>query len=460
MLTWLVEHASEDAAAVVRPSGETMTFGDLTLAVRATAETLVQSGVSLAGRGIGVAVTDQAGALVSILAAFEVGAIPILLPTSATDMLAICRPALLLRGQVDDRIELEPGDADPRLFGPEVGMVLPSSGSAGLAHAVVLPGRGMQLQADLIGAQLGLDASTRTAVLSPFHHVTPLIGQALSTLRRGGAVLALSWGQAVDTLPALLHRLGADSVTAPPSLLGRLARATLALASEDRPQLRFVASVGAPREAWIDRELGKAFPAARRWDHYGLTEAGGRVAATHDAARGSVGIALPGMTVVAVNDGGDVLPPGQSGELRVSSPSLMLEYLDAPEATRKILGSGGLLTGDLGRVDADGRVFVDGRRDDQAKIGLHRVFTESIAAALRQEPGVGELCVLGALDPEGGQRLVCFVEANPTVVDRLRERARGLLPPERPSRYVELDHLPHLDNHKIDRQSLRRMVEL
>lgn len=167
-------------------------------------------------------------------------------------------------------------------------------------------------------------------------------------------------------------------------------------------------------------------------------------------ARGSVGKPLAGMAVEA---------RGEDGELYVRGPSVMLGYLDDPGGTRAVLDGGWLATGDLGRVDDAGDVFVVGRRDGVVKCGGERVSVDEVAAVIRRAPGVDDACVLAAPHPETGATLWAFVAcAEERLVD-LRRFLRAELPAaKRPRHLVRMDALPRGANGKIALDALRREV--
>jgi long-chain acyl-CoA synthetase len=487
MLTWLVANAKEDDLALLRPTGEALRYRDLAMAVAATSAAYVEAVGSVAGRTVAIAVADPAGLLIAMLAALEAGAVPVILDVRAgrglhEQQLARARAALVVRHDAaEDRLTLEAGHADPRIIEPEVALVLFTSGSSGGApKAVALGGRGLKHVIDAILGYLPLDAASRTPIVLPMSYSYALVGQALTTLRAGGAILPLhELGFAGEQLEAM-RAYGATGLSSVPTSLKILARATLELPPDARPQLRYVASAGAPLDESTVALVREAFPGARLFNQYGLTEASPRVTAISDSeqpafSRGSVGRALPGLTIVAVGgygaplapgEGGGVLPPGEIGQLRVSGPSVMLGYLDDADGTNRVIDKNGdLLTGDLGYVDGDGYVFVTGRADDTVKVAGERVSPTEVADALRPTDGLGELVVLATADELTGMRLVAFVAPAPGAARGLRERvqarARDVLPPaKRPTRVVELETLPHLPNGKIDRVALRRMVEL
>ena len=246
-------------------------------------------------------------------------------------------------------------------------------------------------------------------------------------------------------------RLGARGLSSVPPSLRLIARAVLEGISA--PPLDYLASAGASLDAATVALVRTAFPAARIWNQYGLTEASPRVAAISDAdpafARGAAGRPLQGIELRI--DGEEIL---------VRGPSVMLGYLDDPDATsRALLPGGWLRTGDVGHLE-EGCLFVHGRGDGVVKCAGERVGLDEVAAAMRECPGVADACVVALPDEALGARLIAFVEAPASVLADLRKLLRRkLLPAKRPSEIIPVESLPRLPSGKIDRQALRRRAE-
>jgi len=227
-----------------------------------------------------------------------------------------------------------------------------------------------------------------------------------------------------------------------------------------RPALGYVASAGGVLDSATVALVRDAFPAARLFNQYGLTEASPRVTAIEATeppfARGSVGRPLDGITVWAADTEGVRLVPGVEGELIVRGPSVMLGYLGDDEATERALtADGALRTGDSGWVDDAGYVFVAGRADGVVKCGGERVSVEEIAAVLRSADGVRDAYVVAVAHPELGAKLHAFVEGDGDLTSSLRLFVQGRLPPaKRPSRFVTMPALPRTANGKVARAEL------
>lgn len=179
---------------------------------------------------------------------------------------------------------------------------------------------------------------------------------------------------------------------------------------------------------------------------YGMTETCG--GCVYD------GVPLDGVEVASLRD----------GRLRIRGPVLARGYRGDPAATREVFRDGWFLTGDLGRVDDDGRVHVHGRRDDVIVTGGENVAAEHVAAVLRALPAVSDAAVLGRPDEEWGQRVVAvIVPSDPAAapsLDDLRTAAAESLPPAAlPRELWTVAELPRDAMGKIPRDALRSLVE-
>ena len=210
---------------------------------------------------------------------------------------------------------------------------------------------------------------------------------------------------------------------------------------------------------------------------YGLTETSGAVTLVRggDSHLGSVGQALPNAEI-------KVLPPesvdneAQDGEVLVRGPIVMAGYFNRPDATAAAIRDGWFYTGDLGRLDSQGRLTITGRKKEIIVLSNGKnIYPEEIEAHYRQSPFIKELCVLGLTRPgePSAERLYAVVVPD---TDALREkkvvntgdlirfemegRSVGLAPPKRVLGYeVWLDPLPRTSTGKLKRFEIERRVQ-
>jgi long-chain acyl-CoA synthetase len=298
----------------------------------------------------------------------------------------------------------------------------------------------------------GLGPADRHLVLSPLHHSAPL-RFAVHTLLAGGQVL-LPGPFRADSAAEVISTAGPTTTFCVPTHLQRL----LARGDVDWSSLRLLAHAGAPCPEPLKRAVLAALPPGSVWEFYGSTEAQFTACSPEDwlARPGSVGRARPGRRLAA----------DDRGQLWCALPSwARFEYWRDPAktaASRRGDGErGGMVTvGDLGRIDGDGYVWLDGRREDLVISGGVNVYPAEVEAVLDAHPGVVESAVFGLPDPEWGQRVVAaFVgTADPAqLASWARER---LAPAKRPKSLHPVAELPRTSTGKLRRLDLVSVVGL
>jgi long-chain acyl-CoA synthetase len=223
----------------------------------------------------------------------------------------------------------------------------------------------------------------------------------------------------------------------------------------DLSELRFIASGASPLEPEKAVELERRLPQVEVREGYGLTETSALVSTTPpgQVRLGSVGKPAPGVEVRI--DGDDEI-----GEICVRSPFLMAGYWRAPEATAEALRDGWLYTGDLGRLDEDGYLYVVDRKKDLILRGGFNVFPRDVEEALLEHPAVEAAAVVGRPDEVHGEEVVAFValcdEVEPEeIVAWARTRIGGY---KYPREVHIVAALPLTPVGKVDRKALRALV--
>ncbi len=181
---------------------------------------------------------------------------------------------------------------------------------------------------------------------------------------------------------------------------------------------------------------------------------------------GSCGRACPGRKVAIVDAEGNVLPPGEDGQIAGwrHDPIVMLEYWRNPEATARKYAGDWLLTGDLGRIDADGYVFFKSRDDDVITSGGYRIGPGEIEECLMKHPAVAMVGVVGVPDPVRTEIVKAFVQLRPEIAatDALKTDLANfvktrLAAHEYPREVDFVTELPLTTTGKILRRELRRL---
>jgi acyl-coenzyme A synthetase/AMP-(fatty) acid ligase/thioesterase domain-containing protein/acyl carrier protein len=232
---------------------------------------------------------------------------------------------------------------------------------------------------------------------------------------------------------------------------------SIVAASEARAEgtLRLV-RVGGDTTLWSDIDLLRSWltPGAKIQLIYAATEAPMLQWFVDDSCRGEdarvpIGYPLPGNRLAIVDEGGSITPPGEIGELMVSSPYVSL-------------GNRVFRTGDLVRQRQDGLLERVGRKDRQVKIRGARVHLEGVEALLRKHPFVRDVAALARTSSvNGATTLVAYVsphdEAPTGLFSELRALMRSAPSPMRPARFYLADKIPRLTSSKLDVRSLRAL---
>lgn len=300
------------------------------------------------------------------------------------------------------------------------------------------------LAADEIGLWR-LAPEDRHLVLSPLHHSAPL-RFATHTLLAGGSVLI---GAPFDAAAAA-GLISAGSVTTMfcvPTHLQRLLGPGRDPAV-DWTSMRLIAHAGAPCPEPVKRALLRAAPPDSVWEFYGSTEAQFTVCSGTDwlARPGTVGRARSGRR----------LEVDARGQLWTSVPTYArFEYWRDPDKTARSRREPDWITvGDVGRLDADGFAYLDGRREDLIISGGVNVYPAEVEAVLDAHSGVGESAVVGVEDDRWGQRVVA-VYLGAVEPGELADWARDRLEPaKRPKSLHRLDELPRTSTGKLRRLDL------
>ena len=200
-------------------------------------------------------------------------------------------------------------------------------------------------------------------------------------------------------------------------------------------------------------------------ERYGMSETGMNTSNPYEGERvpGSVGPPLPGVEVrIADPATGAPLPPGATGGIEVRGPNVFAGYWRQPERTRAEFRDGGwFITGDLGRIDERGYVWIVGRAKDLVISGGYNVYPKEVEEAIDALPGVGESAVIGVPHPDFGEGVTAVVvraEHGPatdeaTIIAALRERLAAY---KIPKRVLFAAALPRNAMGKVQKAELRR----
>lgn len=343
--------------------------------------------------------------------------------------------------------------------------ILYTSGTTGSPKGVLLSHRNLVSNVLTVVAYLRLTPADRVLHALPFYYSYG--NSVLHTHLAAGATVIIEPGLVYPH--RVLERMAVEQATGfsgvPATYALLLSRARLDRYSLS--SLRYLTQAGgamAPADILRVREL---LPKAAFFVMYGQTEASSRLTYLPPERLadklGSVGRPIAGTELRVVGADGQPLAPNQIGQVCVRGPGVMLGYWNDPDATRQVLRDGWLWTGDLGRLDEEGFLYLHGRACELIKTGAHRVSPAEIEEVLLGLDGVAEAVAAGIPDPLLGQAIKVWLVPQPGARLGAREvlaHCRRHLPLYKvPKQVAFTAELPRTASGKIRRLALTELEE-
>ncbi len=339
-------------------------------------------------------------------------------------------------------------------------MVLYTSGTTGEARGALIAHASLVAHTSALVEQvLSLHSEDRVLGVLPLAHSFGCRMAMLASLHAGATCVLVARFDARASLQAMIEER-ITWLAAVPTMYA----AWGTLSEGPRPaHLRWCLAAGSPlaeetlrrAEARLGAEIRQA---------YGMTEATISTLNAPPDQRivGSVGRPAPGVEVAVVDHDGRALPPGACGEVLLRGPNLMSGYLGDPAATADALRDGWMHSGDLGRLDEQGRLFVVDRLKDMIIRGGNNVYPSEVEAALASHPAVLDVAVIGRPDPYLGEEIVAVVVARPSQPPspaELRDWAAARIAATKvPREYALVDTLPLGASRKVQKRALRERL--
>jgi long-chain acyl-CoA synthetase len=398
-----------------------------------------------------------------VLLATRQGVVPVPLDPRLTEreqaaVLAEVDPAVVVR-DVDGLAEVATRlDSDPPSPVPLVRPMHMTSGTTG-APKGVWSGLLDEASATALVAEerdlWGFTGSDVHLVLSRLYHSAPL-RFAVSTLLAGGRIIVPG---PFDPVAAtrVIHEARPTTVFCVPAHLQRLFAHWDEVGVPGLSSFRLLAHAGAACPPPVKHRLLELFPPGSTWEFYGSTEGQFTACRSEEWLEhpGTVGRARPGRRLTVDDD----------GTIWCAVPEhARFSYWNAPEKTAvawRDTGEGSAFTvGDLGRLDAGGYLYLEGRREDLVISGGVNVYPVEVEHVLAEHPGVEDVAVFGVDDPHWGQRVCAAVVGEASAGELAAFAAERLSPPKRPKEYLAVEALPHTPTGKIKRLELPRLLDL
>jgi long-chain acyl-CoA synthetase len=346
-------------------------------------------------------------------------------------------------------------DADPA----SLAALLYTGGTTGRSKGVMISHNALSASAWAATAT-SYDPAQRTALLAlPLSHVYGLMVSVMSLhIPEPGAIVLMRWFDPVGWLRlAQQHRVNVSPMV--PSMLQMLLQQPLE--HYDLSALARLNSGAAPLPLQVVDDFRRRLPDVEIAEGYGCTESAAIIATSPlgRARPGSVGLPAPGVQVRIERKDGSEASSGEVGEICVRGAVLMSGYWHAPEETAKALRGGYLHTGDVGRLDADGYLYIVDRIKDLIIRGGYNVYPRDVEDVLVQHPAVVAAAVVGRPDPRYGEEVVAFVQVVPgsgvTPEDLVAYAKQHLSAVKYPREVRIVDAIPLTSVLKTDRKRLR-----
>ncbi len=268
-----------------------------------------------------------------------------------------------------------------------------TSGTTGTPKGVMLSGNNLLKAAEANAMVIEAYPEDVFITVSPMFHVCGLTNIMLTGLLVGGTIVLIRRFSPRTVLDAI-GVYGVTFLAAVPTMYQMM----LPLLEGDAyslDSLRVCHSGAAPMHVAVFEQVERLFGAPVQ-EGYGQSEASSIVTSNPLGGvrkPGSIGLPLHGLTIEIVDENDTPVPPGEVGELRVQGDTVMLGYWQRPDATAKALRNGWLYTSDLGYRDADGYIFLAGRRDDLINVGGSKVYPQEVEEVLYRHPAVQSCAV-------------------------------------------------------------------
>ncbi len=343
----------------------------------------------------------------------------------------------------------------------DLASIVYTSGSTGKPKGVMLSHLNIVTNTRSIVEYLELSAADRIMVILPLFYV---YGKSLLNTHFfvGGSVVMDNRFAFPNVVLKTMQDTRCTGFAGVPSTFSILLHKA-ALTSYRFPDLRYLTQAGGAMAPSLQKEVALAFYPAKLYIMYGATEASARLSflSPQDLPKkwGSIGKAIPNVELFVANEEGQPLPPGEVGEIVARGANIMQGYWKDPEETAKVLRNGYYFTGDLGKMDEEGFIYVVGRSKDMIKVGANRVSGKEIEEKLLEIPEVFEVAAVGVPDEVLGEAIKVFVvlkQGENISEAEFLKKAQKVLPAYKMPKYVQfVGELPKSSAGKILKHKLK-----
>jgi long-chain acyl-CoA synthetase len=364
---------------------------------------------------------------------------------------------------LQDACNRAPSDhyADAEPAASAIALLQYTGGTTGVAKGAMLSHRNLVANAlqcsAWIGSGLALD-DERALTPLPLYHIFSLTANLLVFARSGGLNVLIPDPRDLHRLIRTMRDAHVTAASGVNTLFNALVNDP-SFAALDFSALRVTIGGGAAVQSEVSRRW-REITGRDLVEGYGLTEASPVVCINpiEHPKLGTVGLPVPSTEVTIRDDGGEILPVGEHGEVWVRGPQVMQGYWQRPDESRRVLTADGWLrTGDIGVLDAQGFLKLLDRQKDMIIVSGFKVFPNEVEDVAMQHPGVLEAAVIGVPDERTGEAVKLFVvKRDPALTEAdLSQFLRAQLVNYKRPHIIEFrDHLPKSNIGKILRKEL------
>ncbi len=349
----------------------------------------------------------------------------------------------------------------------DLASIIFTSGSTGVPKGVMLSHKNIVSNTASICEYQVLSHKDIHMVVLPFFYV---MGKSLLNTHfavGGTVVINNNFAYPADVVHEMI-REGVTGISGVPSTYATLLyRSPLGKHRNFLTSLRFCAQAGGHMADAVKKELRDVLPEQTDiFVMYGATEASARLSylppENFTAKMGSIGKAIPGVTLKILDNNGREAQDGEIGEIVAAGSNIMKGYWQDPDGTKRVLTKDGYHTGDLGYRDKDGMFFVSCRNDSLLKVDGHRINPKEIEDVIMASGRVVECVIVGIPDDKRGNILLVLVVPRLPVIDHeeiLRFCSRYIPRFMLPEKIINVRGLPKRANGKIDMMKCSKLAD-
>ncbi len=349
----------------------------------------------------------------------------------------------------------------------DVAFLIYTSGTTGRPKGVMLSQGGQIAAAEILGSDQRNSPADRLLIMMPLFHIGAKIIQLAQHWRAGTVVVQKGFDA-----QAILDCIARERITVThmaPTMIQSLLDSP-AIGSTDTSSLRMIVYAAAPMPIPVLKRglkiLGPVFQ-----QQFGQTEGIGTTLLAHqhqpdgtDRDREiltSVGQASPRVNVRIIDDNGDEVPTGSVGEILLTSPGVMKGYWNNTADTIETLRDGWVHTGDVGKLDHEGYLYLVDRKKDMIISGGENIYSREVEEAVVTHEAVSEVAVIGVADEKWGEAVMAVVVLKPGATasaEEIVEHSRTMIASYKKPRHVTfVEEIVKLPSGKIDKVRLRQL---